>query len=287
MASVTLLLAAEPDQVILPTVYDFLARYGLRPVDAQEYSISAGRFARIEWALSEAEQQMNPELDSFDKDFGPIADAFKFQYKVGFCSSPFRVGLFCPSVNDSLEKVLHKYSPVNGYDMQVAFVIGDHIDLQTSANRYGVPYFDVKSDDALVREAQFSQLISRYKPDLFAIMPPVQNLSAGLLEKLPCSVLAVSEAVVPSNTPGLKLDAESAGAGVLLASAYILEADVNQRQLVVQQAKPILQKRSEISEFLRSGSEQQELEIEVLVRALAKFTQHKVIAYKEYLYVFD
>ena len=287
MPSATLLLAAEPDQVILPTVYDFLSRYGIQPCDAQEYSISAGRFARIEWPVDDQTNKVGAELELFDKDFSAIARAFSFQYSISFSDAPFRVGLYCPGFNGSLEQILHRYSPVSDNNMQVVFVIGDHPDLQASANRYGIPYYDIQSSEGLMREAQFLQFISRHKPDLFGMMPPVENLSASLLEKLPCPVLAVSEAVVPSNVPGMVFEAKLAGAGVLLASAFLLQADVNQSQLVLQHAKPVVQKQNKKCDFLTSGSEQRDLEIEVLVRALAKFTYHKVIVYKQYLYTFD
>jgi len=286
MPSATLLIAAQADQVILPAVYEFLNRNDVCPNNTQEYSVAAGRFTRIEWQFAN-QQHSWLETDQFDADFSELARSLNLIYTISFSHQAFQLGLFCPGQNVSLEKILHKYSPLNGDDMQVSFVIGDCHSLQTSANRYGVPYFNIETGDDVAREAQFLQLISRYKPDLFAMLPPNENLSAALLEKLPCSVLAVSAAQVPSNTPGLVLDVSSAGAGVLLASAFLLQADVNKPQLVVQHAKPLLQRQVREGDLLRSGSEQQELEMEVLVRALAKFTYNKVISYKQYLYAFE
>ena len=279
MPKATLLLAAQCEQAILPTVYEFLSRYDISPVDTQEYCIAAGRFARLEWPINEN----LVSTEQFELTFNDIAKASNFEYRVAYSDSAYRVGLFCPTNNDCLEHILQKYSPLSGDAMQIAFVIGDKEGLELAANRYGVPYFCVEADDGVAREAQFLQLISRYKPDLFAMMPRSDNFSAGLLKKLPCSVLAVSEARVPSNAPGLVLDAGLAGAGVLLASAFLLEGDVNRPQLVVQQAQPLTQK----SEFAQLYSEQEILEYQVLVAALSKFAYNKVIAYKHYLYAFD
>ncbi len=291
MPTGTLLLAAQSEQAILPAIYEFFARYNIVPSEAQEFCNSAGRFARIEWVdnLDENLSDTNTwiEVSEFDESFCEVAQVLNLDYKVRFSHSSFRIGLFCLGVNECLEQVLQKYSPLSSEvannNMHVAFLVGNSLELQTAANRYGIPYFHIEATAGVARETQLLRLISRYQPDLFAMMPSAEGLSAGLLAKLPCSVLSVSEAVVPSNAPGLVLDVASAGAGVLLASAFLLRADVNRPQLVVQQSKPLVQKR----EFLHSGSQQQDLECEVLVRALTKFTYNKVIAYGNYLYAFD
>lgn len=275
------LLFSSPERVdLIARLTSFFAEGSTQIIRFVEYSVDQHFFARLVWQKDDRWDNQA----SFEADFQPVADQYSADFRVNFFQQPVRLGVFVASQTHTLLHALTQVESNQIGNVEISFVIGTDLELQSIADRHGLPFFHVSPDDGLLLEKRQLEIVQRYKPDLIGLANYDIALSAQFLNKLHCPAINVHQSTLAKGgVNSSPMSAYESGAKLLGATSRFVTPDLDQGPIIEQDVVRV-----------RSGSTEQalrvyarEIEQKVFCGALAKVIEHKAIVHKNRTIIFD
>lgn len=259
----------------------FFSERGLVVARYEKVTCDDQAFSRLEWSLDDLWE----DQDAFSSQFEPIAEQLQAQFSVRFMSEQHSIGLFASKQTHALVDVLNKHQSGFFPSMEVSFIIGNDQSIEKVADRYGVPFFLIDTnDDALEYEKRQLEIVQRYKPNYLGLTNYINTLSANFLLHLECPVVNVHRAFLSaSSVVESSQMAFDQGVKTIGATARFVTPELNQGA-IIEQNLVRLNSVSSVDEINDYGNE---VEKKVFTDALLKLYQHKVCVYKNRTIVFN
>lgn len=271
------------DQVgIIAELATFFSTRGLNISRYAEYTDAGLFFSRLEWALG---ARWENEED-FVQEFNQLALRYDAEFDVRFMNRPQSVGLFVSQQPHALIEILNKFEANYFPLMEISFIVGNHASMQKTADRHGVPFFFIDTDnvDTLEYERQQLSIVRRYKPDCIGLARYMKVLSANFIDQVDCPIVNIHHSFLPSFV-GAKPYRMAYERGVKLigATSHFVTPELDQGPIIEQDVQRVKAGDS-LQNMIKMG---RDIEQRVFAQAMLKVLEHKVMVYQNRTIVFD
>ncbi|SEW22785.1 formyltetrahydrofolate deformylase [Halobacterium jilantaiense] len=149
-------------------------------------------------------------------------------------------------------------------DAPVRVVVGNHDDLQSVAEEYGVPFYDIGDDSGTPDEERLLDLLDEYDVDLVLLARYMRILSPDVVFRYAGRIVNVHPSLLPA-FPGAQAYRQAVEAGVRVAgvTAHYVTTDLDQGPILTQRAFTV-PPNATVEDLKQRG---QPLEAEALVAA--------------------
>ncbi|WP_137284739.1 formyltetrahydrofolate deformylase [Halorussus salinisoli] len=122
-------------------------------------------------------------------------------------------------------------------DAEISVAIGNHPDLRSVAEEYGVPFHDVGDADGNPDEDELLDLLGEYDADLVVLARYMRILGPNVVFRYEGRIINVHPSLLPA-FPGAKAYRQAKEAGVRIAgvTAHYVTTDLDQGPIVAQRA---------------------------------------------------
>ncbi len=191
---------------------------------------------------------------------------------------PQRVALVLGACTPLVEDILASIKERRLLPLEVAFVAALDVDIESVANRYGVPFFALPKKDGVGLEAKCTELVKRYRPELLGVIGVDHVFSAAFHARTNAHLFGVQSGFVAavSGSPRVHFDfawAREHGARILVGSSFFYSAKVEGHAIIEQAASALGFGISEHELSIKQG----QLESRLLIDTLAKISERRVL----------
>ncbi|MFB6235575.1 MAG: formyltetrahydrofolate deformylase [Halopenitus sp.] len=162
-------------------------------------------------------------------------------------------------------------------EAEVAFVAGNHDDLEPLAAEYGLPFHDVGDETGSHDEARLLELLDDHDVDLIALARFMRILSPEVVFRYERRIVNVHPSLLPA-FPGAQAYRQALEAGVRVAgvTAHYVTTDLDQGPILTQRAFDV-PADADVADLKARG---QPLEAEALVEAVRLHCNDDVAAHR-------
>ena len=175
-----------------------------------------------------------------------------------------RIAVLVTKESHCLERLLAARES-DGFDAEVAVVVGNHPDLRPVAEAAGIPFRNVGDDDGNPDESELLAVLEEYDTDLVVLARYMRILGPNVVFRYEGRILNVHPSLLPA-FPGAKAYRQAKEANVRIAgvTAHYVTTDLDQGPIVAQRAFDVPDD-ARVADLKASG---QPLEAEVLLEAV-------------------
>lgn len=226
-------------------------------------------FMRVQFSV------VDGDLAQLRERFGRVAQAFQMSWQIHDAGTPTRTLLLVSRFGHCLNDLLYR-ARIGALNVEIAGVVSNHRDFEDIVTTYGVPFYHVPvtPDTKLEAEARLLGLVDELDIDLVVLARYMQVLSDDLCTKLEGKVINIHHSFLPS-FKGAKPYHQAHARGVKLigATAHYVTADLDEGPIIEQDAARV-EHSLEPDELVAAG---RDVEVQVLARAVAWHTEHRVL----------
>jgi len=239
-------------------------------------------FMRIEWDLTEF---IIPR-EKINEYFGTLFGArFNMRYSLYFRDVKSRMAVFVSKMPHCLYDMLARFA-AGEWNVEIPIIIGNHTDLQTVAERFGIEFrfFPITHDNKAEQEAAELALLKEYKVDFVVLARYMQVLSDGFIQRYPNAIINIHHSFLPAFVGAKPYHAAHArGVKIIGATSHYVTAELDAGPIIEQDVVHITHKDT-VERLVKKG---QDLEKIVLSNGVTKHIEHKILAYNNRTVVFD
>jgi len=219
----------------------------------------------------EGEGEATQVLGSF---FSSVADRFGMDWSLNRTDRPKRVLMMVSKFDHCLREMLAQWNS-GDINMDVVAIVSNHVDLQPTAQRYGIPFhhLPVTRDNKEAQEQALRALIHDTRTELVVLARYMQILSDELSRDLSGRCINIHHSFLPSFKGGSPY-AQAHGRGVKLigATAHYVTGDLDEGPIIEQDVRRIDHRHS-VQEMQAMG---REVEAQVLLRAVRTHLEDRI-----------
>jgi formyltetrahydrofolate deformylase len=278
------LLLSCPDQKgLVATVSDFVFRNDGNVVDADQHTDFETRLflQRIEWEM-EGFRLAPGEVAAA---FRPIAERYGMAWSLHFSDQVPRMAIFVSKLDHCLQDLLWRQR--NGeLRAEVAFVVGNHADLQPVAESFGVPFqlHPIRPETRAEQEARIMARLRDGRVDLVVLARYMQIVGTPLVEAWRHRMINIHHSFLPAFAGGRPYhQAHARGVKVIGATAHYVTEQLDEGPIIEQDVIRVSH-RDTVDDMVRKG---RDLERVVLARAVRQHLRHRVLVYANRTVVFE
>ncbi|MFB3814094.1 MAG: formyltetrahydrofolate deformylase [Terriglobales bacterium] len=269
---------------IVATVAQFLYINGANILHADQHQDNdAGLFfMRVEFDLKGF--RLRGE-DALRKEFQPIADEFRMQWRVAYSSARPAVAIFVSKYLHCLLDLLYRNS-IGELPCRMALIISNHTDAKELAAFYDVPFHLFPIDAGSKRKAEAAQqkLLEDNRIELIVLARYMQVLSKEFVDRYPQQIINVHHSFLPAFS-GARPYRAAHERGVKLIGAtshYVTEA-LDDGPIIEQDVVRVSH-RDQVEDLVKKG---RDLERVVLSRAVRWHLENRILQYSRKTVIFD
>jgi formyltetrahydrofolate deformylase len=226
-------------------------------------------FMRVQFSV------VDGDLAELRDRFARVAQAFQMSWQIYDAGTPTRTLLLVSRFGHCLNDLLYR-ARIGALNVEIAGVVSNHRDFEDLVTTYGVPFhhLPVTADTKAEAEARLLSLVDELDIDLVVLARYMQVLSDDLCAKLEGKVINIHHSFLPS-FKGAKPYHQAHARGVKLigATAHYVTADLDEGPIIEQDAARV-EHSLEPDELVAAG---RDVEVQVLARAVAWHTEHRVL----------
>lgn len=279
-----ILLASCHDQRgIVAAVSDFVYRNGGNILDFDQHTdVDDGTFLqRLSWDLG----GFAIPRAGIAEAFRPIADRFGMAFEVRFSDHVPRLTIFVSKLDHCLFDLLWRHR-IGELRADVPFVIGNHPDLRSVAEGFGIPFF-VHSFTPETKAAEESAMLRRLREanvELIVLARYMQVLGPAIVLAYPRRMINIHHSFLPAFSGARPYQrAYERGVKVIGATAHYVTQDLDEGPIIEQDVARVSH-RDAVADLILKG---RDLEKVVLARAVNLHLSHGVLVYGNKTVVFD
>ncbi len=284
MTTSAILLISAPDKKgLVFTLTQFIYEHGGNILHAEQHIDEENPFffMRIEWDLTHFDVPRELILSALE----PIQNDWNMDITLSFSDTPTRVALFVSKQDHCLADLLNRVHHQN-LNMTIPLIISNHRDHEALARFYDIEYhhFPMLSDNKHDVESKQLGLLNEQHIDLVVLARYMQVLSDDFVAHFPHQIINVHHSFLPAFV-GANPYAQAYARGVKLigSTAHFVTPVLDDGPIIAQHVINVSHKDS-LSSFIQKGKE---LEKQVLTDAVKKYTEHKILVFKNQTVVFD
>ena len=279
----TLLVSGPDRRGIVASLAQVLYGHGANIVDSDQHSDrEAGQFfQRLRFDTSE----LTTDRVTLETGIREVADRFKMSWRLCWDGSPKRVALFVSKFDHCFFDLLLRHR-AGELDCELTVIVSNHPDLETAAERFGIPYhvFPITEENKVEQERRELDLLSERDVDLVVLARYMQVLSPEFVGAFPARIINIHHSFLPAfagANPYRK--ARERGVKLIGASAHYATVDLDEGPIIEQDVVRCSH-RDQVSDLIRKG---RDLEKVVLARAVRWHLQDRILVYDGKTVVFD
>lgn len=255
---------------IVHAVAGMLAAMGGNITESKQYGDEETNlfFMRVQVRIDASRDQLTGALEL-------LAQQFEMQWNLDVVGRPMRTVLMVSKAAHALNDLLF-HQRASELPIDVVAVVGNHTDLQSLAEFYGVPFHHIAVTAATKpeAEAQLLELVQHLDAELVVLARYMQVLSDDLCRALNGKVINIHHSFLPS-FKGAKPYHQAHHRGVKLigATSHYVTADLDEGPIIEQDIERVTHEMS-AEQFVALG---QDVERRVLSRAVRWHAEHRVL----------
>lgn len=226
-------------------------------------------FMRVQFSLAGA------DLEALRRSFAPVAASFQMSWQLHDAGTPTRTLLMVSRFGHCLSDLLQR-AQIGALNVEIPAIVSNHRDFEALAAAHGVPFHHVPvtPDTKLEAEARLLELVDELDIELVVLARYMQVLSNDLCTKLEGRVINIHHSFLPS-FKGAKPYHQAHARGVKLigATAHYVTPDLDEGPIIEQDVVRV-EHSFEPEEMIAAG---RDVEVQVLARALAWHSEHRVL----------
>ncbi|HVI07134.1 MAG TPA: formyltetrahydrofolate deformylase [Candidatus Binatia bacterium] len=225
-----------------------------------------------------------PGLADFDRQFTPIAEKFKMNWRLALSSYRPRMIIFVSRYDHCLVDLLYRHHS-GELACDIPLIISNHPDNQPIADFYKIPYavVSVGKDNKREAENKIHSLIAGQHPDFMVLARYMQVLSNDFVSRYPHRIINIHHGLLPAFM-GARPYHQAFERGVKLIGAtshYVTE--VLDDGPIIEQDVVRISHRDTVEDMIRKG---RDLEKVVLSRAVRLQIENRILLYGNKTVVF-
>jgi formyltetrahydrofolate deformylase len=284
MKNSAILLVSCPDRKgVVAKIADFIFRHNGNILFADEHG-DAGLnlfLMRVEFDPS----GFDFPLSEFDRQFASVASEFTMQYQLARSDYRPRMAILVSKYDHCLVDLLYRHRS-GELACEIPVIISNHVDNQSIADFYQIPYAVVPVMKAGKSEAEgkILNLLAEQKPDFIVLARYMQILSPEFIGQYLYRIINIHHSFLPAFV-GAKPYHQAFARGVKLIGAtshYV--TDVLDDGPVIEQDVVRISHRDTVETLIEKG---RDLEKVVLSRAVRWHIENRVLLYGTKTVVFD
>jgi len=293
MTNSAILLVSCPDaKGEVAAISDFVYRHGGNILHADEHADEeSGLFLmRVEFDPKDFDIDLSYEdlagknLAEFTRQFSPIAQKFRMNWRVALSSHRPRMIIFVSKYDHCLVDLLYRHKS-GELACDIPLIISNHPDNQPIADFYKVPYtvISISKENKQQAEVQIQRLIDDHQADFMVLARYMQILSNEFVNRYPQRIINIHHSFLPAFV-GARPYHQAFERGVKLIGAtshYVTE--VLDDGPIIEQDVVRVSHRDTVEDLIRKG---RDLEKVVLSRAVRCHVENRVLVYGNKTVVF-
>jgi formyltetrahydrofolate deformylase len=284
MSRTAVLLVDCPDaKGIVASISSFLYSHGANILSSDQHQDNqAGLFfMRVAFDLAD----FTLELEEFAREFQPIADRFRMQWRIEDTARLPRVAIFVSRYQHCLVDLLHRHQ-TGELPCEIALVISNHPDAKSLTEFYRVPFHHVPVEAARKAQAEARQLslMESSQADLIVLARYMQVLSKEFVSRYPLQIINVHHSFLPAFSGARPYHAAfERGVKLIGATSHYVTDELDAGPIIEQDVARISH-RDQVEHLIAKG---RDLEKAVLSRAVRWHLEHRILFYGNKTVVFD
>lgn len=256
---------------IVYAVSSFLVQHSGNIRQSQQFDdqLTNRFFMRVQFGIPGA------DLEDLRMAFARVAESFQMSWQLHDASTPTRLLLLVSRFGHCLNDLLFR-AQIGALNVEIPAIVSNHRDFEQLAAAHGVPFYyvPVTPDIKAEAEARLLRLVDELDIDLVVLARYMQVLSNDLCTKLEGRAINIHHSFLPS-FKGAKPYHQAHARGVKLigATAHYVTPDLDEGPIIEQDVA-----RAEHSldpdEMIAAG---RDVEVQVLARAVAWHSEHRVL----------
>jgi len=238
-------------------------------------------FQRIEWVPLGASGVAEREA----QDFEVFAASLGMHARILHSEERSRVALFVSKADHCFHDLVLRWK-AGEFACDLVAIVGNHLELETAARGYGIPFHHIAVSAATkaAAEAQQLALMKELRADLVVLARYMQVLSANFLDQLGAPVINIHHSFLPAFAGGRPYhQAHARGVKLIGATAHYATRDLDEGPIIHQDVARVTHRHG-VEELVRKG---RDLEKMVLAQAVRWHLEGRVLVYGNKTVVFD
>jgi formyltetrahydrofolate deformylase len=283
MQKITILIHCKDQKGIIAAVTDFIVSvegnitYIDQHVDFEQNIF----FMRLECALTNPNSDLNSIKGIFEK---TIAQDFNMAWEIHAKDKKLRMALFVSKYDHCLFDILGRYS-AGEFNIEIPLIISNHLDLESVANRFDIPFYCVPFTKDIKEEGEKQQLalLQKYHIDFIVLARYMQIIPPTIIALYEHKIINIHHSFLPA-FPGAKPyhSAYNRGVKIIGATSHYVTEELDEGPIIEQDITRVSHSHS-IEDFIMKG---RDLERIVLARAIKLHSEHKTMVYDNKTVVF-
>jgi formyltetrahydrofolate deformylase len=236
---------------------------------------------RVEWELDEF--RIAPK--EIATKFAPIAEASNMQWQIHLSQEPQRIAIMVSKYNHCLYDLLLR-NAAGELPGTIVLVSGNHADLESIAQRFGIPFHIFPIDSANKREQERKQLelLARERIDLIVLARYMQILSPEFTANYRSRIINIHHSFLPAFIGSQPYhQADQRGVKLIGATCHYVTEQLDDGPIIEQDVMRVSH-RDSVEDMIRKG---RDLEKIVLARGVRLHLESRVLPYGRKTAVFD
>ena len=284
MQKLILLIYCEDQTNIIASVTNFIVNHNGNIVYLDQHVDREQNvfFMRIE---TEFEKQ-NFNLISFKDEFhNNLAEKFNIKWRCHTIEQKTKMGVFVSKYDHCLYDLLSRYYS-NELNLEIAFIISNHTDLEHIAKKFNIPFYHipVTKETKLQAEEKHLALLNEYKIDFIVLARYMQIVTKKIIDKYPSKIINIHHSFLPAFVGAKPYhSAFKRGVKIIGATSHYITEELDAGPIIAQDVAHISHTYS-IKNLIAKG---RDLEKIVLSNAVKLHADHKVMVYNNKTVIFS
>ena len=284
MSTATMLIHCPDEKGIILSVTNYISRNNGNIVDLDQHVDSEQKifFMRVEWTLSD----FNIPRENIGTHFGSeVAQKYQMQYTIHFRDEKIRMALMVSKMDHCFNDILSRYKS-GEWNVEIPLIISNHLDMEETANRFGIPYhyIPVSKQTKVEQEKKQLQLLSDHNIDFVVLARYMQILSENFIKDYSNRIINIHHSFLPA-FPGAKPyhSAHERGVKIIGATSHYVTKELDAGPIIEQSTANISHK-DRVEDLVRKG---RDIEKVVLSRAIWYHVNRRILSYGNRTIIFD
>jgi len=280
--TITLLISCPDQPGIVSAVSSFVFQYSGNILESDQYSANQDGsifFMRISFAEDSFQLSQSALLDAFK----PIAANFHMKWNVYYSRERKRVGILVSKFDHCLVDLLWRWK-AGELEMDIPFIISNHLKLEGLARMYDVPYYHFPIQRETRHEDQRRMLdFIADKVDFLVLARYMQILEPFVVETYPNHIINIHHSFLPAFVGANPYNqALKRGVKLIGATAHYVTNSLDEGPIIAQDVIRC-DHRDTVDDLARKGSD---VERRVLAEAVRLHTTDRILIYENKTIVF-
>jgi formyltetrahydrofolate deformylase len=217
--------------------------------------------------------------------FTPLAKEFRATWEIKFLEEKIKLALFVSKYDHCLNEILWR-NKLGEYQIEIAFIVSNHPDLESTANLYEIPFclFPITKENKMVQEKKELELLAENEVDTIVLARYMQILSPDFVAKYPNKIINIHHSFLPAFAGGNPYkQAFDRGVKIIGATSHYVTEALDEGPIIAQDITRVSHK-DRLKDLRRKG---RDLERLVLATALQYHSEHRVLVRGRKTIIFD